>query len=57
MATRLPNASQQAGADAVVDRTDTGAGTAGQSYAVINRITTSANRIDDRTIQIVVRER
>lgn len=28
MATRLPNASQQAGADAVVDRVDVGAGTA-----------------------------
>lgn len=32
-------------------------GTAGQSYAVTNRITTSDGRIDDRSIQIVVRDR
>ena len=32
-------------------------GTAGLSYALTNRITTSQGRTDDRTIQIVVRER
>ena len=32
-------------------------GTAGQRYAVTNRITTSAGRIDDRTLRISVRDR
>lgn len=32
-------------------------GTAGQTYALTNRITTNQARTDDRTIQIVVRER
>lgn len=32
-------------------------GTAGQRYAVTNRITTSAGRVDDRTLRITVRER
>lgn len=32
-------------------------GTAGQSYKVTNRVTTSAGRIDDRTLQVTVRER
>lgn len=32
-------------------------GTAGESYQVTNRITTNQARIDDRTIQIVVRDR
>lgn len=29
-------------------------GTAGQEYAVTNRITTSAGRVDDRTILLIV---
>lgn len=32
-------------------------GTAGQSYVITNRITTAQSRIDDRSIQIVVRDR
>jgi fructosamine-3-kinase len=32
-------------------------GTAGQSYVITNRITTAQNRTDDRSIQIVVRQR
>lgn len=32
-------------------------GTAGQSYAVVNRITTTQGRTDDRTMQIAVRDR
>lgn len=32
-------------------------GTAELSYPIVNRITTSQGRVDDRTIQIVVRER
>lgn len=32
-------------------------GTAGQSYAVTNRITTTQGRTDERTMQIVVRDR
>jgi hypothetical protein len=32
-------------------------GAAGQSYVITNRITTAQNRTDDRSIQIVVRQR
>ena len=32
-------------------------GTTGQTYQVVNQITTSAGRIDQRTIEIRVRER
>ena len=32
-------------------------GTVGDKYLVTNRITTSQNRTDDRTIEIVVRDR
>lgn len=32
-------------------------GTAGQSYDVVNRVVTTQGRTDDRTMQIVVRER
>ncbi len=32
-------------------------GTAGSWYAITNRITTSAGRIDDRTIRVMVRDR
>lgn len=32
-------------------------GTAGQSYRITNRITTAQSRTDDRSIQIVVRDR
>lgn len=32
-------------------------GTAGQTYQVTNRITTNQNRTDDRTLEIVVRDR
>lgn len=32
-------------------------GTAGSSYQVTNRVTTTQGRTDDRTIQIIVRDR
>ncbi len=30
-------------------------GTLGQSYAVVNRITTAGGRVDDRTLRVVIR--